>query len=225
MLWQVTRRLPKVLAGILSDQPAVVSGLASASWNLQLLWVCLSCRRKYIFSLTWKELQSFVTWQTHLTDLNVSLVLKCFLIHTSLESFQVLLLEHLFLYLLSQANNPDLSDICPPASLRNSMTVPTTAWVFFNNSSHLALVHFCFSSSSCLFCHTLLATSQVPTMILSTAALQVEIAGLKLKSTVCFGARLSPCQPLQRIDARISTETQALYSNSCGAVRTDAVVS
>lgn len=62
-------------------------------------------------------------------------------------------------------------------------------------------------------------------MILSSAALQAEIAGLKLKSTVCFGARLSPCQPLQRIDARIFIETQALHSNSHGAVRTGAVVS
>lgn len=137
----------------------------------------------------------------------------------------MLLLEYLSIYLLSRAHNPDLSDICPAASLRNSTTVPTTAWVIFDNSSQLALVHFCFSSSSCPFCHTLLTTAQVPMMILSSAALRVEIAGLKLKSTACFAARLSPCQPLQRIDARICAETQALYSNSCGAVRTDAVVS
>lgn len=105
------------------------------------------------------------------------------------------------------------------------MTGPTTAWVFFKESSQLALVHFCFSSSSCLFCHTLLITSQVPMMILSRAALQAEIAGLKLESTVCFAARLSPCQPLQRIDARICAETQALYSRSHGAARTGIVVS
>lgn len=31
------------------------------------------------------------------------------------------------------------------------MTVPPTAWVVFNDSSQLPLVHFSFSSSCCLF--------------------------------------------------------------------------
>lgn len=61
--------------------------------------------------------------------------------------------------------------------------------------------------------------------ILSSAAIQVEVARLKLKNTVPFAARRLRCRDLQRIDASACTETQALYSNSCGAVRSGAMVS
>lgn len=61
------------------------------------------------------------------------------------------LCTYLFLYLLSQANNPNLSVICPPASPGDAMTIPITTRTLFNDSSRLALVHFFFSSSSCHF--------------------------------------------------------------------------
>jgi len=59
--------------------------------------------------------------------------------------------------------------------------------------------------------------------ILSGAAIQVEVARLKLQNTVSFVARHSRCRVLQRVDASARTETQALCLNSCEAVRSGAM--
>lgn len=61
--------------------------------------------------------------------------------------------------------------------------------------------------------------------ILCCTAIQGKVARLKLRNAVSLAARHLHCWALQRIDAKTHTETQVLYSNSCGAVRSGAVVS
>lgn len=140
------RYLLKVFAWILSDQLALVCGLASASWNRQVFCICLTYRRKHIFFPCMKgtAILCYLTSKSHRSECDsVSKVIfdphifrklpQCFYLCT-----------YLFLYLLSQVNNPNLSVICPPASPGDAMTIPITTRMLFNDSSRLALVHFFF---------------------------------------------------------------------------------
>lgn len=99
------------------------------------------------------------------------------------------LCTYLFHYLLAKANNPNLSALCPSASLGIPRQFPLLPEYFLMTVPSLLSSISSFLLPVAIFCHTLLITSQVPMTISSSAATQVEIARLKLKNTLPFVVR------------------------------------
>lgn len=158
-------------------------------------------------------------------NLKVSLFLKWFLTHISLESFPSAFASVPICFFTCLFKQITQTFLCPKASSGDSLTVPITTRALFNNSSQLAVGHFFFSSSSCHFFSYPADHITASMAILHSAAIQVEAARLKLKTTVSFAVKHLCCWVLQRISASTLTESQALYLNSCGAVKSSAMVS
>lgn len=115
--------------------------------------ICLTYRRKHIFFPCMKG-TAFLCYLTSKSprsecDSVSKVIFDPHIFRKLPQCFY--LCTYLFLYLLSQVNNLNLSVICPPASPGDAMTIPITTRMLFDDSSRLALVHFFFSSSSCHF--------------------------------------------------------------------------